>query len=167
VLQDDPSGKWQNCRECVTMENTWMTESLMCVSLECVLNFVFFSSLSRAASPSPQSVRRVSSSRSVSGSPEPAAKKPPAPPSPVQSQSPSTNWSPAVPAKKAKSPTPSLSPARVCAYLVLDIFYKLVGWGWGTVLNNSRSRWTEAGSGVQDEPQLWPCDYTSKRPVSG
>lgn len=89
-----------------------MTESLMCVSLECVLNFVFFSSLSRAASPSPQSVRRVSSSRSVSGSPERAAKRPPVPPSPVQTQSPSTNWSPAVPAKKANSPTPSPSPAR-------------------------------------------------------
>lgn len=85
-----------------------------------ILSVLFFLSVSRAASPSPQSVRRVSSSRSVSGSPEPAAKKPPAPQSPVQSQSPSTNWSPAVPVKKAKSPTPSPSPARVCVCPVLD-----------------------------------------------
>jgi hypothetical protein len=82
--------------------------------------------VTRAASPSPQSVRRVSSSRSVSGSPEPTVKKPPAPPSPVQSQSPSTNWSPAVPIKKAKSPTPSPSPARVCICLALGILYKCV-----------------------------------------
>ena len=90
--------------------------------------FCFVSPLSRAASPSPQSVRRVSSSRSVSGSPEPAAKKPPAPPSPVQSQSPSTNWSPAVPVKKAKSPTPSPSPARVCACLFWASFIIVRGY---------------------------------------
>ena len=86
------------------------------------------SSVSRAASPSPQSVRRVSSSRSVSGSPEPAAKKPPAPQSPVQSQSPSTNWSPAVPVKKAKSPTPSPSPARVCVCPILGFIIVCGHW---------------------------------------